>query len=136
MKKRIFILVAVFSLGAAMGFSLDLPRSQNLPLKEFAHWVNLAKSNSSFVILDVRTPEEFEAGFIERAVNLDFYSKDIEEKISRLDKNKIYLLYCRSGNRSGKFLNFMQQAGISKAYHLVGGFNEWQFNGYPIKRKK
>jgi rhodanese-related sulfurtransferase len=55
---------------------------------------------ADFVILDVRTPAEFAEGHIDRAVNLDVQSRDFEKRLRTLDRNKSYLVYCRTGNRS------------------------------------
>lgn len=76
-------------------------------------------------IIDVRTPNEFENGHIENAVNIDFKAADFIENISALNKNKTLLIYCRSGNRSGKAAKIMDSLGFTKIYDLEGGFMNW-----------
>ena len=70
--------------------------------KEASDLIAKHKNNADFIILDVRTPREFKSGHIEKAILLDYYSKTYTDELTRLDKTKTYLIYCRSGNRSGK----------------------------------
>lgn len=90
--------------------------------------------NPNFVILDVRTPKEFAGGHLEDAVNLDYYSKTILDDLDRLDKNKTYLVYCRTGRRSGKTFNFMKDLGFQEVYHMVGGITRWKDEGLPTTK--
>lgn len=90
------------------------------------------QNNPVFVILDVRTPEEFADGHIERAINMNFYSETFRDELDDLDKNRTYLLHCRSGNRSGRTLNIMKELKFMKIYHMTGGSIEWQAEGLPM----
>lgn len=86
----------------------------------------LMKKKNIYVI-DVRTPEEYKSGFIGNAVNYNVTdSVAFFNTISSLDKNKKYLLYCKSGRRSGKALVMMKNMGFRKVYHLKGGVTEWK----------
>ena len=85
-----------------------------------------------FVIIDVRTPEEFAEGHIENAINIDYYSDAFRDNINQLDKNKTYLIYCRSGNRSGKALDIMEELDFLEAYNILGGITAWQAEGLPV----
>ncbi|MFA5403710.1 MAG: alpha/beta fold hydrolase [Ignavibacteria bacterium] len=82
--------------------------------------------NPDFVILDVRTPEEYSAGHITNAVNLDFKSSDFSEKLDELNKNKIYIVYCKGGGRSAKALEIMQKKGFTNVYNVLGGIKKWK----------
>lgn len=77
------------------------------------------------VILDVRTPEETALGMIEGAIEIDFYGDNFESEIEKLDPEKTYLVYCRSGNRSAKTCNLMASKGFKHCYNLLGGYNAW-----------
>ncbi len=90
------------------------------------------KGNSNLVILDVRTSEEFEGGHIENAVNLDFYSEAFKDNLNKLDKNKTYITHCKSGGRSRKTLEIMQDLGFIEAYNMLGGIVGWEKKGLPI----
>lgn len=73
------------------------------------------------VILDVRTKEEYDSGHVEKAINIDYNSADFSKNISMLDKNKTYLVYCRSGNRSSKAVAEMKGLDFTSVYNLSGG---------------
>ena len=88
-------------------------------------------TNPDFVILDVRTAEEFNSGHIEGAVNIDFYASDFESQLDMLNKDKVYLVYCRSDNRSGQAVDRMEDLGFIEAYDMSGGINAWNDAGYP-----
>lgn len=90
-----------------------------------AEFENEQKQNSNAVVVDVRTRGEFTAGKIPGAVNIDMMSPDFERKVSCLDKNKSYLVYCRSGNRSAHACEVMAARGL-KASNLAGGIVRWQ----------
>ncbi|MGB0390719.1 MAG: rhodanese-like domain-containing protein [Salibacteraceae bacterium] len=78
------------------------------------------------VLIDVRTPMEFQQGHLKGAILLDFYSRTIQEDIDALDKSKEYLIYCRSGARSASACNYMAQSGFAKVTNMAGGIMTWQ----------
>ena len=82
-------------------------------------------SKENVVLLDVRTPEEFKTGHIPQSRLIDIQQPGFVDSIQTLDKNKTYLLYCRSGKRSQKAVNLMKENGFKKVYHLKGGINTW-----------
>jgi len=82
-------------------------------------------SEEKTVIIDVRTANEFKSGNIEGAVNINVMSPQFANKIAELDKDKTYLVYCRSGNRSGQACNIMHKKGFEKLYNLQGGIAAW-----------
>lgn len=86
-------------------------------------------------LVDVRTPEEHKEGFIENAQNIDFNSPTFDEDITKLDKNKPVILYCKSGGRSAKCSKKLQEAGFVKIYDLEGGISKWMHEGLEIKTK-
>ncbi len=93
----------------------------------------LIDSNSAkgdFVVLDVRTPQEFAAGHISGALNLDFYSSSFKEKVGALDRGKTYLVYCRTGSRSAEAVKVMEGLGFAKLKNMAGGITEWDAKGY------
>jgi rhodanese-related sulfurtransferase len=84
---------------------------------------------SNPVLIDVRTPGELSEGMIDGAVNIDFKDPSFDEKISTLDKDKSYFLYCLSGKRSGDAAKQMDSAGFKHIYMLEGGFKNWNSEG-------
>lgn len=90
-------------------------------------WHDQLKSDLNAVVIDVRTQMEMEEGYIPRAINVDIYNgQEFIESIMKLDKNKSYYVYCKSGGRSAQACAYMQQTGFEKVYNLLGGFHDWQ----------
>jgi rhodanese-related sulfurtransferase len=83
-------------------------------------------------VLDLRTPEEFAAGHIADAQNIDFRAPDFEQKIAALEKTPRYVVHCSSGNRSSKALPLLEKHGFEHIYHLDGGFIAWEKAGLPM----
>ena len=77
-------------------------------------------------LVDVRTPKEFDQVHIVNAQNIDFRSPTFDEDITKLDKSKPVLLYCKSGRRSAKCVKKLQDAGFEKIYELEGGISKWR----------
>ena len=90
-------------------------------------WVSQFEADENAVILDVRTEDEFNEGFIANAINVDIHrGQDFVNEIEALDKSKNYYVYCRSGMRSAKACEIMNQLGFENAYNLIGGITEWE----------
>ena len=87
---------------------------------------------ADLVVLDVRTPEEFAEGHLDGAVMVDFYAPTSPTRSHSWDANVPYLLYCRSGNRSGQTLSLMQQMGFTDVTEVDGGIAAWQQAGHPV----
>ena len=87
--------------------------------------------NPDFVILDVRTPEEFNSGHIQNAINIDYKSSNFKDEVNKLDKNKIYAVYCHSGRRAAASADIMEQLGFKNLYN-IGGVLQWQEAGYKL----
>jgi rhodanese-related sulfurtransferase len=84
------------------------------------------------VVLDVRTPEEFAEGHLDGAIQIDFYDDDFAEQLLDLDTDVPYLIYCRSGNRSGQTRAMMRGIGFTDVADLDGGVLAWTEAGYPL----
>lgn len=84
------------------------------------------------VVVDVRTPEEFAAGHLPDAVNIDVEAASFDSAIADLDPSVTYAVYCRSGNRSQVAVDKMRAAGIDDVFHLEGGIVAWQAAGGEV----
>ncbi len=93
----------------------------------------LLEENKEITILDVRTEEEFNEGHIPNAVNMDVQDHLFKQKVNTLDKEKIYLVHCRSGMRSCAAIEMMDSQGFTNIYHLHQGFLEWEESGLPTE---
>ena len=90
-------------------------------------WKNGLENDSDAIILDVRTTEEFETSRIPNSLNIDFYNPEIfMQEISKLDKDKSYYIYCRTGVRSANSCHLMKELGFPNTYNLIGGIVDWR----------
>jgi rhodanese-related sulfurtransferase len=97
--------------------------------RRFSHEQNFPSGGSMLVILDVRSAEEYCSGHIPGAINIDYRSPSFEDQLSRLDRDKAHLVYCRTGVRSQKALPIMKRMGFSEIYNLTRGIADWQREG-------
>ncbi|WP_299257390.1 rhodanese-like domain-containing protein [uncultured Aquimarina sp.] len=89
-------------------------------------WKDLISKDNNAIILDVRTEEEVEDGFIPNMLNLDIrMGQGFLDEVEKLDKSKNYYVYCRSGARSAQACTLMNQMGFGTTYNLIGGFMNW-----------
>lgn len=92
-------------------------------------------ASEEMVLIDVRTEEEFKEGHLEGAIQHDYYeTESFQRFLTGLDTSKSYLIYCRSGGRSGTVLDMMAQMGFGQVYNLDGGINAWKSAGLPVVR--
>ena len=88
--------------------------------------------NANFVVLDVRTPGEYESVYLQDAVNIDYKSESFRDEMGKLDKSKKYLVYCLAGTRSSGAVSIMNELGFTEVYNMLGGIRQWLFEGYPV----
>lgn len=117
--------------GGMEGEAADMARHKTVSPAEAARLMEGNGGNPEFVVLDVRTPEEYRDGHLEGAVMIDFRSNGFREKVETLDRGKTYLVYCRTGNRSGSAISMMEEMGFRRIYHLVDGIKGWREKGFP-----
>lgn len=86
-------------------------------------------------LVDVRTAREFNQGFIENAINIDFSLPNFQAELEKLDSTKPIVVYCRSGRRSGISTNNLVKAGFTEIYDLKNGIINWQKKGYKLIKK-
>ena len=126
MKKLIAILgVSVFFL---TGCGSSSESASNQGVAEFAKTV----SDSSVVVLDVRTPAEFMSGHLANAINIDVEGAQFNSDVAKLDKSKTYAVYCRSGRRSAIATDEMSKLGFKTLFNLEGGTGAWSAAGQTL----
>ena len=96
-------------------FSCSKKPYDNINLKKA---LDLMSKSTNLVLLDVRTPEEYIGGSAPNSINIDVLNTDFKSKIDLLDKNKEYIVYCRSGNRSAIASSIMATNGFLHVYNL------------------
>ncbi|MDR9375355.1 MAG: rhodanese-like domain-containing protein [Schleiferiaceae bacterium] len=94
------------------------------------------KEHPNTVLLDVRTPREYNNGHLKEARLMDFYQEDFQKELEKLPKDKSYLVYCHSGGRSGKAVQMMRQMGFEKVYDLKGGVAAWNQQDLPLEKER
>ena len=95
---------------------------QNIDVEEFKK--KLAESSDAF-ILDVRTEPELVEGSIPGYTMINGMAPNFKDEVEKLDKEKTYFVYCRSGGRSEKASQLMERMGFQKVYNLLGGIHAW-----------
>ena len=90
-------------------------------------WSNQLTADENSIILDVRSSEEFEAGFIPEAKQLDIRNPEtFIQGLKSLEKSASYYVYCRSGARSAQACQVMSQMGFETTFNLLGGILDWK----------
>ncbi len=100
--------------------------SKDISVLEFQ---KLISENS--IILDVRTADEYNAGHLADAVNIDFFSTNFMDDVLELNKSKTLLIHCASGGRSSKAMSKLTSKGFNTMYNMLGGFGAWKNNNLP-----
>jgi len=93
----------------------------------------LIETTPDLTIIDVRRPDEYEAGHIPGAINIDL-SSSFAETVGELDRDDPYLIYCLSGARGASALRIMEDLGFSHVYNIDGGISAWQRAGGSVIR--
>lgn len=130
--KRIVLFIVLICIGGCASGNTDM-NIIDVDAKEAYELIN--SHQNDLIILDIRTESEYLNGHIKEAINIDFYSKDFRDKLSKLDREKTYLLYCRTGNRSSKAISDFRELGFKKIYHLYSGISDWYNKGLPVYKK-
>jgi rhodanese-related sulfurtransferase len=88
------------------------------------------------ILLDVRTPQEYNEGHIAGAVNIDYLNPHFSEGLDTLNKDLVYEVYCKSGGRSSLTSEIMVKKGFKNVYNLENGITEWQQKKLPVVKEK
>ena len=77
------------------------------------------------MVIDIRTEKEFNEGNINTSINLDFQKREFIDSLENLNKEKEYIIYCASGNRSLKASHIMKSLGFKTIYNYKKGYKDW-----------
>ena len=113
--KKPFYFLLICLIGS---FSISKAQTTNLTPQEF---IAKVKTTKDAQLLDVRTPQEWEAGKIASSKCINYNDATFKQQIEKLDKNKPVFVYCAAGGRSSKAAPILQQAGFKYIYNLTGG---------------
>ena len=122
MKIVVMSLLSLLGLAGCKGYA-------DLKVDEFE---KMLSEDKTVQLVDVRTADEFTAGHIAGAVNIDWYANDFMDQIaSKLAKDRPVMVYCRSGKRSAAAAAKLDGA-FYKTYNLLGGYLAWTEAGKPV----
>ena len=123
-----------FSILATLGLCSGCTAQSDVEVLSPGDFIAAAKADSAAVILDVRQPDEYAAGHLADAVNLDWLNpSEFSEGMARLDKDRTYYIYCRSGRRSNAAASKMKREGF-RVFDMKGGYLQWTGEGRPVVR--
>lgn len=130
---RIAVVLCLALLAASCGGNSEPEAGQGVRVIDAnAGATLLEEAPADLVVLDVRTTEEFSEGHLDGATMIDFYAPDFAERIAELDPDVPYLLYCRSGNRSGETASIMRDLGFADVADVDGGILAWTDAGNEV----
>jgi len=131
------IRVLISAVLIAVVASCGLQSTTDIPINNVD--VNTARDlviqNKTVIVLDVRTPEEYAIGHIEGALNINIAQADFSKRVSKLDRDKTYIIHCSANvknGRSAKSLEIMSSFGFDKLLNMEGGIIAWRQSGYPL----
>ncbi|MEX2231812.1 MAG: rhodanese-like domain-containing protein [Cyclobacteriaceae bacterium] len=131
--EKIIVLLITLHMVAVSFFQDKAPAIvRNVSAEEFK---KLMDSLPDEVVVDLRTAEEIKGGKVAGSTEIDFFGQGFEPAIAALDRNKVYLLYCAAGGRSGKTAELMAKMGFKNLYNMEGGFRQWQKLRMPVSKQ-
>ncbi len=140
MKNRL-VLLAVLTLAASTVFAEDAPKPAPAAVPAVPAKIvttdeaqKLLKEDPKIIVLDVRTADEFKAGHISGAKNIDVMSPDFAKQIATLDKSQTYLIHCAAGGRSVRACTVPEVQQLRSLYHMKEGFKAWEKSGKPVEK--
>jgi rhodanese-related sulfurtransferase len=131
-KITIFLIITTFLTGLIFftGCSEALAKKEPVQLSVEKVDEILKTQKDKYVILDVRTKEEFDLGHLDSAMLIPV--EELEARFGELSKDKPIIVYCRSGKRSATAAAILVSNGFFPVYDMTGGINAWTGKGYPV----
>jgi rhodanese-related sulfurtransferase len=128
------ILTLLSSCAGVAGSAGAISDNRILEPKDAYALIEKNKDNPSFVVLDVRTPDEFSEGHIAGAIDIDYNSGGFRTELAGLDKKKTYIVYCRTGRRSTDAVRIMKEMGFTDLLRISGDVIRWKSEKLPLVR--
>lgn len=124
----LYFLIATLFIGSCSNAQVQNAKT-NLAVSEFHEKM---KEKSDALVIDVRTPAEFNKGHIDGALNIDWNGNDFNNHIALLEKNNTVMVYCLSGSRSAAAADKMRSIGFTEVYEMDGGIMKWNAANLPV----
>jgi rhodanese-related sulfurtransferase len=130
------IIVGISFLSIVLNFSIAQNNEiENITCLQAVDLIQKFRNDTNFIIIDLRPENMYNEEHIENSIYYDVFSENFENWVNELNKDKVYLLYCNAGHRSGIALNKMKQLGFRNLYHLYEGLQEWKRQGFITIKK-
>lgn len=113
----------IFSLFFYLFFISGCAQSKSKAITEFSQ-----NDIDNGILVDVRTPEEYHAGHLDNALNINWFDEDFVDQFKDIEKEKTIYVYCKVGGRSAKAQEKLQALGYKKVINLEGGYDAWKNN--------
>jgi len=128
------MVVAMPLIGVACGLGEQTPEGYENATVAHAHehWLQGERSPIPFMLLDVRTPEEYAEGHIKGAKLIPI--QRLPERLAEVPHDKRVYVYCRSGARSARAAKLLAEHGYTNIENIKGGIVAWRDAGYPVER--
>ena len=104
--------------GEVISAGSELPPYGLITIQQSANVITAMQDDPGFVLMDIRTSAEVEAAHLSGAIELDFYSDTFEDDLASLPRDRIYLIYCRTGNRTGQTFQVMEELGFEQVCEM------------------
>lgn len=130
MYRLLSFLLVLSTLGACAQTAQSGART-DLNVNEVSQMMAEAKD---IVLIDVRTPQEYQQGHLKGSELMNIYDAEFESRLKELDKEKEYVIYCRSGGRSGKAASMMEKMGFTNIHNMKGGILAWNRAGLKTEQ--
>lgn len=137
------ILLFVLLLGASLalaacggGGETTTPAADEIDINALAPSIDVqtayaARSNPTVFMLDVREPDEYDAGHIPGITLIPM--GEIPDRLSEIPTDVPVIVTCRTGNRSGQVVDFLREQGFTNVHNMDGGIVAWQKAGYEVE---
>jgi rhodanese-related sulfurtransferase len=129
---RVIVIVSIVIVAAALYYTYFLGTQKgqygDVTVQEAKR---LIEEKPDLVVLDVRTPSEYEDGHLPRAINIPV--DDLLGRLGELDRSDEILVYCRTGNRSTRAVGYLNDNDFTRLYHMVDGIVAWVEAGYTLE---
>lgn len=117
MMNRVIIVFLIFI------FSCDFSAKKEINMISNSDLINF--QDKDYILLDVRTADEYKVGYIPDAINIDFYSNSFSQNLLSFEKNTKIIIYCRTNNRSTETANILLDNGYTDINVIEGGITSW-----------
>ena len=133
--KKLSLIITVIVLFASLVVNGQVDEKQKSVIYDVnVEQFNKLATSDKGIVLDVRTPGEWEEGVILNATKINYYDSDFADQVDVLDKTIPVFVYCKKGRRSSSAAKILEEKGFTKVFNLKGGITAWKEQGLKIEK--